>query len=620
MILEVLRQMGLFENAWVVRVESGIADHLWQSTVFAAAIAASTLLFRRNRAGLRFGLWLATSVKFLVPFAWLISLGNWIASFRSPGQAQGGIFTVVEQVSQPFTRTEFVPERSAGALAHLLALLPPALAAIWLLGTLSLIAFWWMRWRRLRNTMRSAVLVEAGREVEMLRRLELLAGVSSPVGFRLSPESMEPGVFGILRPTLIWPAGISAHLDDAQLKAILAHELWHVRRRDNLSATLHMVVEAVFWFHPLVWWIGARLMEERERACDEEVVRLGNEAEVYAASILNACKFCVEVPLSCVSGVAGSNLKRRIVHIMNRETVHKLTLIRKLGLAVMATLAVTGPIVFGVVHAPQLSAQSLQAAAAGQQSFDSVSIRPGNSESKLDQLLVRPDRFIDTNVTVKKLIEFAYGIDEYQLSGAPDWTGTERFDVEATWHPVRPREAGGSVPPPPPPPPPPPGAMAVPMNQLAPGQLQAMVKTLLAERFGLRLRHESQDLPVYDLVVASNGAKLNQTPSTPPPPSFNGEPIISVRTMINTKAGELNLSNGPVSAFAGFLSGQFGRQVVDKTGLKGNYDVTLRWTPGQDATESIVAALQDQLGLKLESQHGSVQVLVIDQVEKPSED
>jgi uncharacterized protein (TIGR03435 family) len=619
MILEVLSDIRLFENASVVRLESGVADHLWQSTIFAAAIAASTLVFKRNRSGLRFGLWLAASVKFLAPFAWLIGLGNWIASFRNPGQAQGGILTVVEQVSQPFTRTGFVPERSAGVLAHLLALLPFALAAMWLLGTLSVVGFWWMRWRRLRHAMRRAVSVDAGREVDMLRRLESLAAVRGPVAFRLSPESMEPGIFGIFKPTLIWPEGISAHLDDGQLQAILAHELWHVRRRDNLAAALQMLVEAVFWFHPLVWWIGTRLMEERERACDEEVVRLGNEAEVYATSILNACKFCVEVPLSCVSGVAGSNLKRRIVHIMNRETVHKLTLVRKLGLATMAIIVVAGPVVLGVVHAPPVNAQSFQPAASARQTFDSVSIKPNHSAGKLDQLMVHPDRFIYANVSVKKLITFAYGVEEYQLLGAPDWTETERFDVEATWHPVNPREAGASVPPPPPPPPPQ-GALAVPMSQLGPGQLQAMVKTLLAERFGLKLRQQSQDLPVYDLVVASNGAKLTQTPSTPPPPSFNGEPIISVRTTIKTEGGELSLSNAPVSAFAGFLSGQFGRQVVDKTGLKGNYDVTLRWTPGQDATESIAAALQDQLGLRVESQHGPVPVLVIDQVERPSED
>jgi bla regulator protein BlaR1 len=75
---------------------------------------------------------------------------------------------------------------------------------------------------------------------------------------------------------LLLPAGITDRLTPPQLKAIVAHELCHVRRRDNLATALHMGVEALFWFHPLVWWLGARLMEERERACDEEVLLMGS--------------------------------------------------------------------------------------------------------------------------------------------------------------------------------------------------------------------------------------------------------------------------------------------------------------------------------------------------------
>ena len=83
---------------------------------------------------------------------------------------------------------------------------------------------------------------------------------------------MEPGVFGIFRPVLLVPEGITDRLTPAQWKTILTHELCHVRRRDNLTAAIHMAIEAIFWFHPLVWWIGKRLIDERERACDEEVL------------------------------------------------------------------------------------------------------------------------------------------------------------------------------------------------------------------------------------------------------------------------------------------------------------------------------------------------------------
>lgn len=127
-----------------------------------------------------------------------------------------------------------------------------------------------------------------------------------------SASIIEPGIFGVFRPVLLLPEGIGDRLAPAELQAILAHELCHLRRRDNLAALMHMVVEAVFWFHPLVWWLGARLMDERERACDEEVLRRGSEAEAYAEGILKVCELYLQSPLKCVAGVTGANLRKRI--------------------------------------------------------------------------------------------------------------------------------------------------------------------------------------------------------------------------------------------------------------------------------------------------------------------
>jgi uncharacterized protein (TIGR03435 family) len=119
-----------------------------------------------------------------------------------------------------------------------------------------------------------------------------------------------------------------------------------------------MVVEAIFWFHPAVWWIETRLLEEREQACDEVVLQSGNEADVYAESILIVCKICVESPLACVAGVAGSDLKRRIVRIMTERVARNLDLSRKLLLVLAATLAISVPVVFGLVHIKQANAQA----------------------------------------------------------------------------------------------------------------------------------------------------------------------------------------------------------------------------------------------------------------------
>ena len=175
-----------------------------------------------------------------------------------------------------------------------------AMLGLWACGFVALTVMRLRGWRRIRAAVRSS------------RRIDVLG----PMQVRSSPGLLEPGVVGLFHPILLLPDGIAERLTPPQLEAVLAHELCHVRRRDNLTSAIHMIVEAVFWFHPMVWWIGARLLEERERACDEAVLSLGSEPHDYAEGILNVCKSYVESPLSFVSGVTGSNLKKRIQAIL----------------------------------------------------------------------------------------------------------------------------------------------------------------------------------------------------------------------------------------------------------------------------------------------------------------
>ena len=269
--------MEYLSGVWTA-ISLAVGNHLWQSTLFAAVAASLTLSLRKNQARVRYRLWLAASVKFLIPFSLLISLGGHLARPRTSVSVENGLYSVAEELSQPFTRTAapvVVPVVRASR-ADLLPLLRGVLMIVWLCGFVAALGVWWWRWRRFSAAMRDAVPVSQGREVDALRRLEQIAGVRTPIRLLFSQDSVEPGIFGIVRPALVWPIGISQHLTDAHLEAIIAHEVWHVRRRDNLAAAVQMVVEAIFWFHPLVWWLGARLIEERERACDEEVLRLGN--------------------------------------------------------------------------------------------------------------------------------------------------------------------------------------------------------------------------------------------------------------------------------------------------------------------------------------------------------
>ena len=290
-----------------------ILNHVVQSTAVAAVCALLTLTLRNNRAHVRYGLWLAASAKFLIPFAALVALGRMVGQqrCRQPPVLARSWWSLV---FQPLSRT--VPscgcaraDAPGERLNRLGNRLPIALAAIWAVGALLLLIRWAVQWRALARIADAATVVTDGREVAILRRLEDERGARRRVTVLASDTSLEPGVFGWFAPRLLWPRGISAHLDDSQIEAILAHELSHVGRYDNLMAALQMAVQAVFWFHPLVWWIGARLVDERERACDEDVLRRGSEPEIYAESILRTCRFSIESPLACVAGVTGADLK-----------------------------------------------------------------------------------------------------------------------------------------------------------------------------------------------------------------------------------------------------------------------------------------------------------------------
>ena len=334
---------------------NALGNHLWQSTLFAAMTGLLILILRKCHARIRYWLWFAASIKFLIPFSLLVAIGSRLAWSRG-AVTSNRLHFAIEVISAATPPTMIV------GLVHLL----PALVGVWLCGFLAVLFPWYVQWQKMSAAAQDAVPLLAGREVEVLRRMERAAGMRKQTEIRLSHASIEPGIFGIVRPVLMWPEGISRRLEDAQLDAILAHEVGHVRRHDNLAAAIHMVVEAIFWFHPLVWWLGARLVEERERACDEDVLELGSERQVYAEGILKVCEFCLASPLACMSGVAGGDLKKRMVHIMTERMLHKLDFGRKLLLGAAGLAAVAGPIAFGLVNANPTRAESAAREAARQ--------------------------------------------------------------------------------------------------------------------------------------------------------------------------------------------------------------------------------------------------------------
>jgi bla regulator protein BlaR1 len=611
-------------SAMWAAIAPALGDHLWQSTAFAVVAGFLTLILRKNHARVRYWIWQAASVKFLIPFSLLVGIGSRVARLRGATGTTAGLYFAMDEVSQPFTRatTAISEVSSSTAWASLVHLLPALLLALWLCGFLLVLSIWYARWRRISALRREAVPLSKGRELEALRRLEHAGGMRRRIEMFVSRTTLEPGIFGVARPVLLWPEGISERLDDAHLEAILAHELWHVWRHDNLAAAIHMVVEAVFWFHPLVWWLGTRLVDERERACDEEVLEVIRERQVYAESILQVCEFCVGSPLSCVSGVTGADLKKRIVDIMNGNVVRKLDLTKKLLLGAAGLLAIVLPLAFGLVNAPPSRAQSqVDDLAAITPAYQVTSIKANQSGGKIlaGRVLVTPDGLNLTGITLRALIHFAYGVGDHQISGGPSWLDSERYDIEA--------KTDKSV--------------ADELRQLSDVQRkdvnQRMLQGLLADQFQLRLHPETRVLSEYALLVGENGPKLTPAANDPRAPSG----LLSHFNRFGP--GTLVAHGAAISLLADYISGQpeINRAVLDETGLRGDYDYTLQWMPdqrqarmlngedGQPGTDnrgwsessgpSIFAALQEQLGLKLEARTGPVRILVIDHAEQPAE-
>jgi len=642
-----------------------LVDHLWQSTLFAGAAWLLTLVLRKNRAQVRHWIWFTASVKFLAPLALLVAVGELAPRRVATPVVDAKWVAAAEQIGEPITTLPAVAVRVAVTAKrpgpNYLAV---AALAVWACGFAAISMCWLVRWRRVLTLRRSATPMS-------------IPGVAVPV--MSAAGVVEPGVFGVFRPVLLLPEGIAERLSAAQLDAILAHELCHVRRRDNLTATIHMIVQATFWFHPLVWWLGMRLVDERERACDEEVLRLGSTPRTYAEGILNVCRLYVESPLACVSGVTGSNLKRRIETILINRIALRLNLARKLVLSFAGIAALATPIVIGILHAPVILAQSRsqisppsqpspapqliaqptapaptapkpqppaqaaaaidwQTAAGGKMEFEVATVKRGDFVPPSfpldvgDSFTPTGGRFI-ANFPLLQLMMFAYKFSpapdqrDALNSQLPDWAHSPayRFTIEGK----------------------------APVGNPTKDQFRLMMQALLAERFKVAVHFETQQGSVLALRLVKPGKlgpKLIPHEQGPPcdasaTPATGGDvwPALCGSYGARPVADRGHMQTGSRNATMAYLArslattGVATLPVVDQTGLSGTFDFTIEYSPEPTDALAIINAnspdgfqidpqgptfadaLRDQLGLKLESTKGPVQSLVIDHVEMPSE-
>jgi uncharacterized protein (TIGR03435 family) len=317
-----------------------------------------------------------------------------------------------------------------------------------------------------------------------------------------------------------------------------------------------------------------------------------------------------------VAGITGFHLKHRIERILNNHAARPLNFWRRLLLATAGVAAIAGPIAVGVLNAPPLGAQS-PAGDAGGLVFAVASVKPTSAGAReYYPVAIDPDgRFAWKNVHLGQLIRRAYSLPPSRpMEGEPSWFKSDRFDVEA--------RAEGS-----------------PTEE----QTWSMVRSLLADRFKLKVHEETRELPVYALVLArSDGTLGPQIRSSacvakdkislgPGPIDPRGRPLPpvpcgGVRTM--PRRGTLEARFATMAKLADALSVVMGRPVQDRTGLAGTFDLQAEWTPAPDSLgpptfgvgPATFAALEEQLGLRLDAQTGPVDVLVIDHVERPAPD
>ena len=598
---------------------AGIFNHLWQSTLFAAFVALLCLACRHNRARLRYGLWFGASAKFLVPFAALTAVGNLVQWQQAPASIRSVVASpAVRDFSAPFDGLWLDPTTMVAAAPP--QWIAPLLVGVWLCGFAAITLRRVKQWREVRAVVRTSTAWKTATPVP--------AGVE----IRTALTVLEPGVVGFRRPVILLPAGIDSYLTADQFAAVIAHEVCHVRRRDSLTAAIHMAVEALVWFHLMVWWIGARLVDAREQACDEHVIAETAESVAYAEGIITICRRYAEAPLMSMAGVGGADVKARIDAILSGRIGLRLTPSKRVALAIAAALALAVPFVAGAIEAAAFAAGQLRNPLVGpgidpESRFEVVSIKLSDASDQL-RLGMTPGRLDLVAAPLRVIVAMVFPLGQGRVVGWPDGVDGERYTISAKMPDGAPQAAR-----------------------------QVAIRNLLKDRFKLVTHEETRELPIYNLVLARSDGRLGPVlkessaecqaavkeyfgavrggaPTQAAPP-----PVVARCVTSQLGIGTFGSTGQAIGSLVNLLPQFVGRPVIDRTGLTSIYDLTLKWTPepaigtsslglppqappqvADPDAPNIVTALQEQLGLKLENGRGPVEVIVIDRLEKPTLD
>ena len=552
-----------------------VLNSLWQAAVVAARVWAALKFAKRINAATRYAIWWAVLGVVLALPAAPRALAWWhmraqapqAAAVNRPAPARVTVPLIEDQPAMVTLNTE----RSARW--------PLWIGGLW--AALCAYRLW-----------------QIGRSYVYLRGVKRRASVAQNAGVGRLPEAASkretrlllsrdvgsPMAVGFLHPAVILPEDLPAELAQPEMEHVLLHEAAHIARRDDWSNLLAKLLGAALALHPVAWWILRQIEREREIACDDWVVAKVGSARPYAESLarMSELRWARQAKTGSTHGKTqgealasgifggGSRLGERIELLLERG--------REFSAGVSKVRWVVSTIaLFGCVMAASISPK-LVAFAQSRPAFEVASVKPSDPANRAWRAAVSPGgRYAATNMRVLDLIQRAYRVQPFQISGGPAWIGADRFDVTA-------KAADG----------------------ISDDALGLMLQTLLADRFKLKVHTALKEQSVYRLVAGKSGVKVRQMTDV------NGtEPAASVYSMrvIARKASMGWLSD--------FLAGELSAPVLDGTEMNGSYAWELNWDPSDPEGPSLFTAVQEQLGLRLEAAKAPVEVLVIDHVEKP---
>lgn len=443
-------------------------------------------------------------------------------------------------------------------------------------------------------------------------------GLSRAVRIVDSAAVATPTVIGWMRPVVLLPVAALATLTPAQVEAILAHELAHIRRHDFLVNVLQTIAETLLFYHPAVWWLSRRIRTEREHCCDDIAVSVCGDPYGYAAALTEiAALHATRTPLAlAATGGSLSARVRRLLGVQPQGAPRSASALMIFSLAIAIVVAGGGVRWFVVAQAADSDAVSRGFGPPDLNRLVGFELLPGATQFPTDDPIDARAWFArvysgETEMSFvgfgpRSLIRQAYGLAEMPIVNAPAWMDRETFDLAI------------------------PSSMPVVVNGLSDEQIvNAAIRQYFEQELDLAWHHETREFPAYAL-VRTGGPAPNLRPSTSDCRfcgvddnlfGFDGRNVTMAQL-----AERMAARHSPIA---------IGRDVIDRTGLTGAYDFELRLgflpfaaiahnrpalqTLLQPAgIRSFFTALPEQLGLRLEDTTLSRQVLVIDHIDKPS--